>query len=66
MTSQTSVIAPTNSVEGSTATLEITMEERIMQSVRMHYQSNHQEEFLRLQAQIESLMMELNTASVAR
>ncbi|MGB8698648.1 MAG: hypothetical protein WCD18_04460 [Thermosynechococcaceae cyanobacterium] len=37
------------------------LEERMLQSVRMHYQSNHQEEFLHLKAQIESLFAKLQT-----
>lgn len=39
------------------------VDERVLQSVRIHYQSNHQEEFLRLKAQIESLLSEIQTRS---
>jgi hypothetical protein len=40
------------------------VDERVLRSVRLHYQSNHQEEFLRLKAQVESLLSEIQTHSV--
>lgn len=55
--SQSAVVEVPSSVSG------LPTEERILQSVRLHYQTDHQEEFLRLKAQVESLLMELETLS---
>jgi hypothetical protein len=50
-------------VEVPSSALGLPTEERILQSVRLHYQTSHQEEFLHLKAQVESLLMELETLS---
>jgi hypothetical protein len=50
-------------VEAPSSALVLPIEERILQSVRLHYQTSHQEEFLHLKAQVESLLMELETLS---
>lgn len=55
--SQSAVVEAPSTVSG------LPTEERILQSVRLHYQTDHQEEFLRLKAQVESLLMELETLS---
>jgi hypothetical protein len=55
--SQSAVVEVPSTVGG------LPTEERILQSVRLHYQTDHQEEFLRLKAQVESLLMELETLS---
>jgi hypothetical protein len=50
--SQSAVVEVPSTVSG------LPTEERILQSVRLHYQTDHQEEFLRLKAQVESLLTE--------
>lgn len=60
--SQSAVVEAPN-VEASSTVSGLPTEERILQSVRLHYQTSHQEEFLRLKAQVESLLMELETLS---
>jgi hypothetical protein len=55
--SQSAVVEVPSTVSG------LPTEERILQSVQLHYQTDHQEEFLRLKAQVESLLMELETLS---
>jgi hypothetical protein len=55
--SQSAVVETPSIVSG------LPTEERILQSVRLHYQTDHQEEFLLLKAQVESLLMELETLS---
>lgn len=34
-------------------------DKRLLESIRLHYHSNHQAEYLNLQAQVESLLMQL-------
>ncbi len=50
-------------VEAPNSVLDLLPEERILQSVRLHYQTSHQEEFFHLKAQVESLLIELETLS---
>jgi hypothetical protein len=35
------------------------LDNRLLQSIRLHYHSNHQAEYLNLQAQVESLLTQL-------
>jgi hypothetical protein len=64
MTSQASVIPSLSSVQEMGLGQDVSIEERLMCSIQLHYQTNHQEEFLQLKAQVESLMMEINTIAV--
>jgi signal transduction protein with GAF and PtsI domain len=67
MTSQTfdmsSMEWPNASAKSGVAVCE-PVDERTVQTVRQHYQTDHQEEFLRLKAQVESLLSELKTLAV--
>jgi hypothetical protein len=41
------------------------LDQRLLESVRLHYHSDHQTEYLRLQAQIESLLEQLQDTNPA-
>ncbi len=53
-----------SSTSGAAATA-VSIEQRLLDSVRRHYQVNHQAEFLRLKEQVESLLAELEEITVA-
>jgi hypothetical protein len=59
-----------NLMELSNAAAEISVairepvDERTVRTVRQHYHVSHQEEFLRLKAQVEALLSELKTLAV--
>jgi hypothetical protein len=53
-----------NVAAGSEAAICEPVDERTVRTVRQHYRVNHQEEFLRLKAQVESLLSELNTLAM--
>ncbi len=63
MTSQTLISKPLNQVSSSQpdSSKELAAEGRVLKSVKTLYCSNHQEEFLDISAQIESLLAELRT-----
>jgi hypothetical protein len=39
------------------------LDNRLLESIRLHYHSNHQAEYLNLQAQVESLLTQLQQSS---
>ncbi|HEY9827706.1 MAG TPA: hypothetical protein V6D19_19890 [Stenomitos sp.] len=51
-------VSPSSS---ATAVLIDPADERTVKTVRQHYQTSHQEEFMRLKAQVESLLVELQS-----
>ncbi len=54
-----------NPASGAAAMATVSIEQRLLESVRRHYQVNHQAEFLRLSEQVESLLAELEGITVA-
>lgn len=65
MTSQTLITKPLGpvSAQQSDVQSEPTADSPVLKSVKTHYHSDHQEEFLDISAQIESLLCELRTQS---
>jgi hypothetical protein len=63
MTSQTLISKPLNQMSSSQSgsSEELAADVRVLKSVQTLYCSNHQEEFLDINAQIESLLAELRT-----
>ncbi|MGB7414171.1 MAG: hypothetical protein WA902_08175 [Thermosynechococcaceae cyanobacterium] len=63
MTSQTLITKPLNQVSPQQSDLNpvSSADSPVLKSVKTHYHSDHQEEFLDISAQIESLLSELRT-----
>jgi hypothetical protein len=55
---ENSVESPMANAKSNTASFE-QLDNRLLESIRLHYHSNHQAEYLNLQAQVESLLTQL-------
>jgi hypothetical protein len=59
---ENSVESPMANTKSKTVSFE-QLDNRLLESIRLHYHSNHQAEYLNLQAQVESLLTQLQQSS---